>query len=98
VAAGGGAAGGDGRPQTRAIRLGTVTAFDVGRGLGTVADGAGGEWPFHCTAIADGSRTIEVGTAVVFRPVPGHLGRMEAADVQPLASSSLDPGHGGGAG
>lgn len=73
--------------STRAIGLGTVTAFDVGRGLGTVTDRAGGEWSFHCTAIADGSRTIEVGTAVVFRPVPGHLGRMEAADVQPLASS-----------
>lgn len=82
-----GAAGAGGRPPTRAIGLGTVTAFDVGRGLGTVTDDAGGEWPFHCTAIADGSRTVEVGTAVVFRPVPGHLGRMEAADVQPLARS-----------
>lgn len=71
----------DGRPA-----FGTVSAFDGHRGLGTVTDVRGREWPFHCTAIADGSRTIEVGTAVVFRPTPGHLGRMEAADVQPVRS------------
>jgi cold shock CspA family protein len=57
---------------------GTVTGFDEPRGLGTVADDNGGELPFHCTAIADGSRTIEVGTKVAFERAPGHLGRMEA--------------------
>lgn len=66
------------------MRVGEVQAFDEHRGLGTVVDGLGGAWPFHCTAIADGSRTIAAGTRVAFRSVPGHLGRMEAADVQPL--------------
>ena len=33
--------------------------------------------PFHCIAIADGSRTIAVGTAVKFDLLP-KLGRYEA--------------------
>jgi cold shock CspA family protein len=65
------------------VRLGTVTAFDVGRGLGTVADGSGRAWPFHCTAIADGSRRIEVGTPVAFVVAAGHLGRDEARELTP---------------
>ena len=28
-------------------------------GYGTVADADGAEWFFHCTAIADGTRTID---------------------------------------
>jgi len=62
---------------------GTVTAFDAHRGLGTVVDEAGSELPFHCTAITDGSRRIEVGARVSFVVVPGHLGRMEARDLEP---------------
>lgn len=58
-----------------------VTAFDPERGLGAVATDDGRDLPFHCTAVADGSRTIEVGTRVVFRSVPGHLGRMEAREL-----------------
>ena len=58
-----------------------VTAFDPERGLGTVATEGGDDLPFHCTAVADGSRTIEVGTRVVFRSAPGHLGRMEAREL-----------------
>jgi len=42
------------------------------------------EYPFHCTALTDGTRTIAVGTAVVFILVPGHLGRMEATAISPL--------------
>lgn len=68
----------------RTVHLGTVTAFDAHRGLGTVAGRDGREWPFHCTAIADGSRMIEVGTAVAFSTSPGHLGREEARPVTPL--------------
>ncbi len=65
------------------MRLGTVTAFDEARGLGEVAaDGA--TWPFHCTAIADGTRTIAVGAAVAFEVGPGHLGRDEASGVVAL--------------
>jgi hypothetical protein len=40
-------------------------------------------YPFHCTAIADGSRTIEVGTFVTFDVVAGRLGRWEASAVTP---------------
>jgi hypothetical protein len=34
---------------------------------------------FHCTAIADGTRRIEVGAAVVVDIVAGHLGQWEAS-------------------
>ena len=50
-----------------------------------IADDDGNEWFFHCTAIADGTRTIEVGTAVVFDVAPGRLGRWEAANIGSLA-------------
>ena len=58
---------------------GTVVAFDAHKGYGTVRDGDGVEHFFHCTQIADGSRTIEVGAAVSYQVVPGRLGRWEAA-------------------
>ena len=62
---------------------GVVSVFDAGRGLGTVAVDGGGELPFHCTAIADGSRTVRVGARVAFTVRPGHLGRYEARDLLP---------------
>jgi len=62
---------------------GVVTEFDDPVGIGTVTAEDGAEHPFHCTAIADGSRSIEVGTAVVFEVVPGRLGRWEATDLRP---------------
>jgi cold shock CspA family protein len=66
---------------------GRVTSFDPTRGLGTVAEGGGGDvLDFHATAIADGSRTIEVGTEVSFSVVPGHRGRYEARSLAPVAS------------
>jgi cold shock CspA family protein len=40
--------------------------------------------PFHCTSIADGSRTIAVGQHVRFTVVPGRLGRWEATRLTPL--------------
>lgn len=58
---------------------GRVRAFDERSGLGEVVDDDGRVWPFHCTQIADGSRTIAIGTAVDFDVVPGQLGRWEAA-------------------
>ncbi len=63
---------------TDLLRTGTVTDFDERVGLGTVTDGGGDVFPFHCTAIADGTRTIEVGTDVAFRVVAGRTGRWEA--------------------
>jgi cold shock CspA family protein len=58
---------------------GTVVEFDEHKGYGTVRDGTDGrELFFHCTQIADGSRTIAPGTEVTFDVVAGHLGRWEA--------------------
>ncbi|MGQ0617060.1 MAG: cold-shock protein [Acidimicrobiia bacterium] len=54
-------------------------AFDDDAGYGTVRSDAGAEYFFHCTALADGTRTTEVGTAVTFSVVAGRLGRWEAA-------------------
>ena len=61
---------------------GTVTEFDDPRGLGTVTADDGATYPFHCTAIADGTRTIDVGAVVEFEVVPGRMGRWEATAVQ----------------
>ncbi|MCP4434982.1 MAG: cold shock domain-containing protein [Actinomycetia bacterium] len=69
--------------QQRLTRFGTVTEFDEPMGLGVVTDEAGVEHPFHCTAIADGSRDIAVGTPVSFRLAPARGGRHEAVDLQP---------------
>jgi cold shock CspA family protein len=63
---------------------GRVATFDEPEGYGTVAaDDPAGQWFFHCTAIADGTRSIEVGAEVVFEVVAGHLGRFEATDLRP---------------
>ena len=62
---------------------GTVAEFDEHRGYGTVRGDDGVEHFFHCTAVADGSRTIAVGTAVTYDVVPGRLGRWEATDLRP---------------
>lgn len=64
-------------------RTGTVTDFDEERGLGVVTTDDGVEHHFHCTAIADGSRTIETGTAVRFDVIAGRLGRWEAWGIEP---------------
>jgi CspA family cold shock protein len=71
-------------PSARAE--GSVATFDEERGLGTVVTEDGRFLPFHCTAIADGSRTIAVGTRVAFSVVAGHLGRWEAAGLGPCVS------------
>ena len=64
---------------------GTVTAFDDHVGLGTVTAADGTEYLFHCVEIADGSRTIAVGTAVDFELLP-KLGRYEASRIKPTAA------------
>ncbi len=61
---------------------GTVTSFDQEVVLGEVTDVHGVAWPFHCIAIADGSRTIQVGASVAFATLP-KLGRYEATDIRP---------------
>lgn len=61
---------------------GVVEEFDERRGLGTIVADDGDVLPFHCTGIADGSRTVEAGRRVQFRVVPGLWGRWEAARIE----------------
>jgi cold shock CspA family protein len=63
-------------------RSGRVESFDEHRGTGVVIAESGEHFPFHCTAIADGTRTIAVGSDVEFELVPGRLGRWEAAAIK----------------
>jgi len=63
---------------------GTITAFDEARGLGELeADGA--LYPFHCTAMIDGTRTIDVGARVTFGVRPAGMGRWEATAIEKVA-------------
>ena len=74
--------------------VGRVSSFDEAVGLGEVVVAAGvgvgtevggaERFGFHCTQIADGSRSIPVGAEVTFTLVPGRLGRWEAAGVAPV--------------
>jgi cold shock CspA family protein len=79
------------------MRFGRVVSFDARRGWGTVAEseGADFEFEFHATAIGDGSRRIDPGTAVVFTVVPGHRGRYEARELVvppgPVSASHHEP-------
>jgi cold shock CspA family protein len=61
---------------------GVVATFDEHRGIGTVTADDGRSLLFHCTAIADGSRTIAVGARVGFEVVAGHHGRYEASSLE----------------
>jgi len=67
--------------RPRAVRTGVVAEFDDPRGLGTVLGDDGRRYPFHCTAVADGTRRIDVGAPVVFVTGSGHLGRLEARHI-----------------
>ena len=66
--------------------VGAVAEFDEHKGYGTVRSEAGEEYSFHCTQIADGTRTIQVGAAVTFEVQAGLLGRWEATDVRQESS------------
>ncbi|MDQ1374471.1 MAG: cold shock protein [Actinomycetota bacterium] len=67
---------------------GVVADFDEKKGYGTMrADDDGRELFFHCTQIADGTRTITVGTHVTFDVVAGHLGRWEATAITPTSTA-----------
>ena len=71
----------DGWPARHDPRTGTVVSFEEDRGLGTVADELGSTFDFHCSAITDGSRAVEVGRPVAFVVRPGHRGRLEAREL-----------------
>jgi hypothetical protein len=62
---------------------GHVTQFDRRIGLGEITDSDGRVWPFHCAMLTDGSRMIELGTAVQFRP-QFHVVRDEAFEISSL--------------
>jgi cold shock CspA family protein len=68
---------------------GTVESFDSHAGLGVVRGDDGAAWPFHCVAIADGSRDIAPGTKVSFT-VRFHVARDEAFDIAPVAVHAVD--------
>ena len=57
---------------------GTVETFDSHACLGTIVDPAGRQWRFQCTALADGSREVDPGTAVTFVVARRHGGTFEA--------------------
>lgn len=63
---------------------GWVVEFDEHVGLGVIESDDGTRYPFHCTRIAHGTRTIPVGAPVTFDTTPGHLGRYEATAVTPV--------------
>ena len=66
---------------------GRVVEFDERRGLGTIEcstgeSTTGRRYAFHCTAIADGSRTIPALARVEFTLVPGPVGCFEAGAIR----------------
>jgi cold shock protein len=63
---------------------GPVVDFDEAKGYGAVEDVSSGErYFFHCTQIADGTRSIAVGAEVDFDVAAGRLGRWEAVALRP---------------
>ncbi|WP_420637444.1 cold-shock protein [Candidatus Poriferisocius sp.] len=70
-------------PESGAPLTGTVASFDDNGGWGVVTAEDGTEYPFHCTAVADGSRTIPARAEVIFWLRPGHRGQWEAAGLTP---------------
>jgi cold shock CspA family protein len=63
------------------VVAGRVVGFDGDVGLGEVESDDGTRYRFHCIEIADGTRTIEVGTAVEFTTL-AKFGRYEAAAIR----------------
>ena len=63
--------------------VGTVVEYDEHAGFGWLEAHDGRRLWFHCTQIADGTRTIEVGAKVHYDVVPGHRGLMQAVRISP---------------
>ena len=72
-------------------------SFDDPRGIGVIRRDDGTDYPFHCTAILDGTRKIHDGATVSFSVAPGRMGRWEAVAIstdshqgqRPQASAAL---------
>jgi cold shock CspA family protein len=69
---------------------GEVTSFDAASGEGVVAS-AERSWPFHCTQIVGGARSIRAGTAIQFDVVAGLPGRWEATRLRAVHGGFLCP-------
>jgi cold shock CspA family protein len=65
------------------MATGEVVTFDDAAGHGSVRADDGNQYFFHCTAVADGTRTIAVGAKVAFEVVPGRRGQWEASGLTP---------------
>ncbi|HXQ59032.1 MAG TPA: hypothetical protein VN799_03010 [Acidimicrobiales bacterium] len=76
-----------GSTSSRELQTGVVDEFDDHRGLGHVLGDDGRRYGFHCTAVADGSRHIDVGARITFLLSAGHLGRFEARAIVPMADA-----------
>jgi len=61
-----------------------VVSFDHDRGLGQVELADGTALDFHCVAISDGSRSVEVAAKVACTVGPSHSGSWEARSVTKL--------------
>ena len=64
------------------VRSGSIEIFDEAAGLGVVRGEDDARYPFHCTQIADGSRSIDEGVTVWFEVVAGNQGRWEASSIR----------------
>ena len=60
---------------------GTVREFDEPSGIGLIISADDQPFVFQCIEIADGSRDIEVGQAVSFRPLP-RFGAFQAGAIE----------------
>jgi len=69
------------------MHRGSVIEFDESRGLGEIVDDDGNVFAFHCVEIADGTRSIAIGTPVRF-DVLAKLGRYEAARIVSWTTAS----------
>lgn len=69
-------------PLRFAHLVGHIAAFDDHAGWGTLRTAEGAEVFFHCTQIADGTRTIPVGVTVEADSAPTGPGTWEAVDVR----------------
>jgi cold shock CspA family protein len=68
--------------------VGRIVEFDGDVGLGRIEADGGASYPFHCVAIADGTRRIELGVRVRFRVVAGLPGRWEAGEIRPAGAAA----------
>ena len=61
--------------------LGTVREFDDEKGIGVIVGADDRSFLFQCIEIADGSRTIDAGRAVSFRPL-ARFGAFQAGAIE----------------